>query len=80
MSNPSARQVPRISNPEFQTHRLNEQGNQKVDAVRIAFDVLLNEVKEVIPDSRYLALVKTNLEEAAMFAVKGISVQSVNQE
>lgn len=69
-----------VSNLEFQNWRLTERAQQHLDTIRIAFDVLLNEVKEVIPDSRYLSLVKTDLERACMTAIKGIAAQKGNQE
>ncbi len=82
MSQPGTQRAtsPVINNLEFQNWRLTDQGQQHVDGIRIAFDVLLNEVKEVIPDSRYLSLVKTDLERACMTAVKGIAAQKGNQE
>jgi len=61
--------------PEFSSWEMQE--NQVVYANRIRgkFDDLLDAVAAVTPpkNGRYLALVKTKLEEACMFAVKGIA-------
>lgn len=44
-----------------------------VERVRGAFEALAQVIGEVVPDGRYRALVNTKLEEAAMFANKGIT-------
>lgn len=72
---------PRISNPEFQTWNLNQHGREKVEAIRIGFDNHLSELKDLVgQDSRYLSLVKTNLELACFEAIKAVSSQPQNQE
>lgn len=44
-----------------------------MDYVREAFKSLESSINEHVPDGRYKALVFTKLEEAAMFAHKGVS-------
>jgi hypothetical protein len=76
-----------ITNPEFQSHRLNETGIKKVDQVKELFDDLLSELTNdiwafhspLLPEGRHLSIVKTKLEEACMFAVKAVSCDPANQ-
>lgn len=78
-----------ITNPEFQTHRLNKIGLWKVEAVKKLFDEFLLNLITVPPPglvlidntkSRYFSIVKTKLEEACMFAVKAVASEPANQE
>lgn len=62
-------------NPEFKVHRLNEEGLQNAEELASSFDSLLETVKRFVPAGRYLAVVKTKLEEACFFAKKGIAEQ-----
>jgi hypothetical protein len=68
--------------PEFATHRLNRNGFDKAQIVVEAFDQLLDTLIGAGCDSapRYLALVKTKLEEASFFAKKALATQPANQE
>lgn len=52
------------------------EGIDKSTAIRVQFTELLETIEKSVPahNARYLALVKTKLEEACMFAVKGIAV------
>lgn len=60
---------------EFATWPMEAQAVKKTNEVREKFDDLLTVLTFAIPteNARYLALVKTNLETACMFAVKGIA-------
>lgn len=60
--------------PLFDSKRLNDDGVRNVAEVRAAFDALLAKVETLTPSGRELAIVKTKLEEACFFAVKGIAV------
>ncbi len=75
-----------ITNPEFQTHRLNAEGIKKVERVKGLFDEFLRDLTEEsltpdiqLPPGRHLSIVKTKLEEACMFAVKAVSCDPANQ-
>lgn len=61
--------------PEFGSWPMNETQQKLVDKIRADFDRLQQDIAVCIPaaNGRYLALVKTNLEQACMFAVKGIA-------
>lgn len=63
----------------FLTYKLNNEGKDKVERVRNAFDALLHIIYKNCPDSRYVSLVKTKLEEASFFAVKAVSAYPENQ-
>lgn len=65
---------------EFRVHRLNEKGLAKAQKLANDFDHLLNELEQDIPPGRYLAIVKTKLEEACFFAKKGIAELTENQQ
>lgn len=67
-------------NPEFQVHRLNEQGLRRADNIAIAFDNLLNEIKRSTPEDGWeMSQVRTHLEQACFYAKKGIAKQPENQ-
>lgn len=78
-----------VTNPEFQTHRLNEAGIAKIEEVKRLFDNLVFSFtassldndggSPFLPPGRYLSIVKTKLEEACMFAVKAVSCDPANQ-
>lgn len=61
--------------PEFGTWPMNETQVTLATAIRTKFDDLLSDVVACTPagNERYLAIVKTKLEEACMFAVKAIA-------
>lgn len=66
-------------NKEFAVHKVNEVGMAKAQAVAQAFDELLNKLTPLMTgDGRYVALVKTKLEEAAFFAKKGVATDPEN--
>lgn len=60
---------------EFSSWPVDEQQLKHINDLRSKFDQLLDHVSSVTKPSngRYLSIVKTKLEEACMFAVKGIS-------
>lgn len=57
----------------FQTHVLTDDGLTKARNLAQDFNALLDRVKEVVPDGRELAIVRTKLEEACFFAKKGLA-------
>lgn len=61
--------------PEFGSWPMNETQALIAEGVRKKFDELLSSVAAALSarNPRYLAVVKTKLEEACMFAVKGIA-------
>lgn len=61
--------------PEFGSWPIDEVATKNIGAVRTEFDQLLLKVQPLIPkgNERYLAIVKTKLEEACLFAVKAIT-------
>lgn len=61
--------------PEFGTWPMTAAGVTSAENIRMQFDKLQTDLELVIPagNARYLARVKTKLEEACMFAVKGIA-------
>ena len=66
---------------EFKAHELNDAGAARVADVRKLFSVHLNNVSSVVGEGgREMAIVKTKLEEACMFAIRAISVQRENQK
>jgi len=67
-------------NVEFKVHRLTEKGLAKAQRLAENFDRLLTELQADIPNGRYLAIVKTKLEEACFFAKKGIAELPENQQ
>lgn len=62
-------------NDEFCSFPCNGAQLEAIDDVRAKLDVTLDFIANRIPpqNARYLSIVKTKLEEACMFAVKGIS-------
>lgn len=76
----AARTARRITNPEFQVHKLNEVGQRKAEELAHAFDELLEQVKQWCPDGREMSLVKTHLEQACVYAKKAIAKQQINQQ
>lgn len=67
----------------FQFHQLNERGVAKSKDIAQAFDDLLFKLAGLCNgdgrNSREYALVKTNLEIAAMYAKKAMSMRTENQ-
>lgn len=69
-----------MENPEFESYFLNQDGKKKSLSIRVAFDVALTEIlKHVSEPSRELALAKTHMEIASMYAQKAMAKQRVNQ-
>lgn len=82
MSQHATGQSPRITNPEFQTYTLNDQGLEKRDKIRFAFENLWKQVAEQVGTGGgpLLTIAARNAEKACMFAIKAVSVQPQNQE
>lgn len=61
--------------PEFATWPIEGNAFQNAEAIRTAFDGLLNTITPMIAkgNERYLSVVKTKLEEACFFAIKGVA-------
>lgn len=61
--------------PEFGAWPIEGNTLESVNAVRTDFDNLLTKITPMFAkgNERYLAIVKTKLEEACLFAVKGIA-------
>lgn len=58
---------------EFNAHALNERAERSILYVRRAFSVLLGVIDFCVPSSRPRSLVVTKLQEACMFAIRGIA-------
>lgn len=60
---------------EFASWPMDEQQLKHVSVLRGKFDELLSHICAVTPpqNGRYLSIVKTKLEEACMFTIKGIA-------
>ena len=67
-------------NIEFEVHKLNSFGLDRAKQLADRFDDFLGHVQYLVPEGRYLSIVKTKLEEACFFAKKGIAVVPENQE
>ena len=57
---------------KFAFHTPSESGKIKVDTLRIAFSTLDKLIKDTAPPSRELSLALTELENAAMWAIKAV--------
>lgn len=66
--------------PEFGTWPTEGKQLDEINVVRQKFDELLGVISNRVPkgNERYLALTKTKLEEACMFAVKAIAKPTTN--
>ena len=62
-------------NAEFGSWAITSQQSDIVDQIKWKFDDLLDFISNHTPpeNGRYLSIVKTKLEEACMFSVKGIA-------
>ncbi len=67
-------------NPLFAVHKLNEAGIQKARGLAESFDMLLKEIEPLCYPGRELALAKTHLEQACIYAKKAIALDPNNQE
>jgi len=65
-------------NKEFEVHMLSDEGQVKARAIATIFDSCLTELIQYCPDSRYLSIVRTKLEEACFFAKKAMAEHSTN--
>lgn len=65
-------------NQEFVTHKLSQAGIEKVNDVKKGFDILLDGLKQLCPESRHFSVTKTKLEEACFFAVKSVASEPAN--
>lgn len=63
----------------FKVHVLNDEGMKKAQKLQILFNRFLEDVQEVVPESRELSVVKTKLQEASFFAKRGMAMQKENQ-
>lgn len=63
----------------FEVHMLNETGKTKAGEIARAFDGLLVGMVVLGVKDRYLAIVRTKLEEACFFAKKGMASDPENQ-
>lgn len=64
---------------EFASHKLNQNGIDKMQATRTVFNMTLGALVELCPTNREFSIVKTKLEEACFFAIKSICVDAANQ-
>ena len=68
-------------NPLFGTKKLNALGIQTVAEIRLDFETLLCQLHNRLGTSgREVAIVRTKLEEACMYAVKAVSLDPRYQE
>jgi len=58
---------------DFQPKEISDSDKPVLRDVRTAFETLANALQESLPDGRYKSIVRTKLEEAAMFATKSFS-------
>jgi hypothetical protein len=71
-------------NPEFATHKLNAAGTRKAEKAKRHFNLLLSRIHNphdeiIVPQGRYLSLIKTKLEEAFLFTLRAIESDPANQ-
>jgi hypothetical protein len=59
---------------KFAFHTPSEAGKEKANQIREAFTVLHNVIQEVAPNSREKSVALTDLESAAMWAVKAVVI------
>ena len=70
-----------VYNREFQTSRMTEEGLRKSIEVALAFDNLLrtlDNLTEEMSSSRYMSIVRTNLETASFYAKKAVAFNPQN--
>lgn len=67
-------------NPEFEVHRLTEEGVEKASAIAHIFDSALAELASFCPPWREFSLMRTKLEEACFFANKAMARDPRNQQ
>ena len=59
---------------EFKAHAISPNVLDLIERVRIAFSTMLDEIEKCVPPGRERALVITKLQEASMFAVRGVAL------
>ena len=62
--------------PEFAVHMLTEDGKKKARAIAEGFDLLLEGLEKLCPESREFSICKTKLEEASFFAKKAMAKEN----
>lgn len=62
-----------IKNPEFQVHKVSDEGFVELGNIGLLFDGLLTDLKAKIPNSRLMSMATTKLEEACFFAKKALA-------
>lgn len=67
-------------NELFTFHKLNTTGIENAKKISMAFDILLNRLNEICPQTREFSIAKTKLEESCFFAKKAMACQIENQE
>lgn len=65
---------------EFDHYAVNAEGKAKLLAVGEGFSRLLDELEQVVPPGRERSLVVTKLQEAKMWATRGVAAHGPNQE
>lgn len=58
---------------DFRSQVLTKEELEKLNLIRDGFAKLANHLQNELPDGRYKSIVRTKLEEAAMFATKSFS-------
>jgi hypothetical protein len=64
--------------PEFKAIVVSPNGSKRIEDVRLAFDRLLREVGPLVANGRCNAQLRNRLEEACMWAVKGVGLSEPN--
>jgi hypothetical protein len=70
----------KANNPEFQTHKVSPQAQAKMNEVTQWYDELLDNIKQHLPSGPQLNHVKSTLERACFYTIKGIAQQPQNQD
>lgn len=65
---------------QFSVHNLNNEGIEKANLIRDAFDELLSVLDQLCIDGREFSIAKTKLEEACFFAKKSMCTHLINQK
>lgn len=66
---------------EFRVHILNDAGIEKAKEIAEEFTMFLNYLENQCgSDGRYMAIVRTKLEEASFFAKKAVASRQENQK
>lgn len=64
----------------FAYHKPSPEGLAKIGCLRVEFSELLNTIKNECPDSREKSVAITQLETAAMWAIKSVVCNDPNSE